>query len=84
MATVQLSIEPRLLGPVSFGTVEVIQLLRSHANLGLAEAKLLVDRCVFKSETVEISMPTLESAQSLARALSLLPGKPALHFNVLG
>jgi len=51
-------IEPELCYGVSFGTVEIIKLIRKRLNLGLAEAKTYVDRCVFDGETVFISIPT--------------------------
>lgn len=52
MATVTLSIQGRLCGPISIGTVDVIKAVQTHAGLGLGEAKALIDRCVFDGETV--------------------------------
>jgi hypothetical protein len=74
VAAVRISIEPRFLGPASLGTVEIIKLVRTHANVELAEAKHLVDRCVFRRESVVISMPSFEAAESFICAVSLLEG----------
>jgi len=75
VVTVRLSIEPRLLGAVSVGTVGVIKLVQLHAGLGLIEAKRLVDRCVFDGESVAVVMPSLEFAESFIRAVSSEPVK---------
>lgn len=73
MASIILSIEADLCGPVSVGTVSVIQLLRTELDLGLNEASEYVNRCVFDGETVEIPAPSLEAAQ---RALARLARHP--------
>ena len=76
MTSVRLSVRPRMLGPVSEGTVEVINLLRLYASIGLTEAKQLVDRCVFDGESVVISMPSTVAAESFVRAVSSLLDMP--------
>lgn len=73
MASIVLSIEADLCGPVSVGTVSVIQLLRAELGLGLAEACEYVNRCVFDGETVEIPAPSRGAAE---RALELLARHP--------
>ena len=67
MATVHLSVEAVLCGPVSIGTVELIKLVRKQFGLSLAEAKAHVDRCVFDGETVALIAPTTEAAEVFAR-----------------
>ena len=74
MSAVFLTIEPQMAGPVSVGTVEVIRLLQVHAHLDLAEAKHLVDRCVFDGESIRIPMSSSSAANALAAALADLPG----------
>ena len=78
MTSVRLSVEPRFLGSMSVGTVEVIKLVSVHANVGLAGAKRLIDRCVFDGESVVISMPSTEAAESFLRAVSALPDEPRI------
>jgi hypothetical protein len=73
VASIILSIEPDMCGPVSVGTVSVIQLLRAELDLGLKEAMEYVNRCVFDGETVEIPAPSREAAD---RALALLARHP--------
>ena len=79
VTAVVLSIEPLMAGPLSVGTVEVIRLLRVHAHLGLAEAKHLVDRCVFDGESVRIPTPSPSDAAALAAALADLPESPRIR-----
>jgi hypothetical protein len=79
VTSVRLSVEPRFLGPMSVGTVEVIKLVSVHASVGLTEAKRLIDRCVFDGEPVVISMPSAEAAELFLRAVSALPGKPRIN-----
>lgn len=74
VVAVRISIEPRFLGPASLGTVEVIQLVRTHAGLDLEEAKHLVDRCVFGGESALVPMPSCQAAEAFTRAVSSLPG----------
>ena len=76
MPSVQLSIRGRFCGPLSFGTVDVIKAVGLHAGVTLAEAKALVDRCVFDGETVTISDLTETSARDLVAALEALPDAP--------
>ena len=82
MKTVRLSIQPLLCGPASIGTVEVIRLVRLYGGLGLAEAKSLVDRCVFDGEAALIQTPSAEAARALVEALSSLPGEPKVRASV--
>ena len=65
MASVTLSIQARLYGPVSLGTVDVIKAVQAHAGLGVGDAKALVDRCVFDGETVTIPGLSDTSASAL-------------------
>jgi hypothetical protein len=76
MTAMFLSVEPEMLGPVSVGTLEVIRLLQVHARLDLAEAKGLVDRCVFDGQTVRVPIPSTEAATSLIAAIAELPHSP--------
>jgi ribosomal protein L7/L12 len=82
MPSVKLSIQARLCGPVSVGTVEVIKAIRLHAGLTLGDAKELVDRCVFDAETVTIEGLTEAAAKSLFRALRALQGAPPMDVTV--
>lgn len=82
MATVTLSIQARLYGPVSLGTVDVIKAVQAHAGLGLGDAKALVDRCVFDGETVTIPGLSDTSASALVDALRSLPDAPPLDVRV--
>ena len=79
MASVFLSIEPQFVGPASIGTVEVIRLIRLHAHLDLAEAKRLVDRCVFDRETIRVPTPSSADAAALVGALAQLPDLPRIR-----
>jgi hypothetical protein len=79
MSAVFLSVEPQMLGPVSVGTLEVIRLLQVHARLDLAEAKGLVDRCVFDGQTVRVPLSSTEAATSLVAALTALPHSPRIR-----
>jgi hypothetical protein len=83
MSAVLLSIDPLMLGPTSIGTVEVIRLLQVHAGLDLAEAKRLVDRCVFDREPVRVPLPSAVAATSLATALADLPASPRIEARVI-
>lgn len=82
-STVRLAIEGEFCGPVSVGSVEIIRLVRTHAGLSLAEAKAFVDHCVFAGETIDIEMPSHESAQMLIQSLKHLPDAPTIHASVL-
>jgi hypothetical protein len=82
MSAVRLSIQPELCGPVSVGTVVVIRLVSQHANLSLAEAMKLVDRCVFDGETVSIPTPSSDAAAALVRALASLPEVPKVEASI--
>ena len=66
MATVHLHVEPVFCGPASVGTVGLIKLLQSRFGLSLAEAKVLVDRCVFARQTVALAA-SAEAAEVFAR-----------------
>lgn len=67
MASVKLSIEAHLCGPLSVGTVDVIKEVQRVAGLTLAEAKALIDRCVFEGETVTIGGLSADSALHSSR-----------------
>lgn len=82
-STVRLAIEGKFCGPVSVGSIKIIDLVRTHACLSLTEAKDAVDRCVFAGETVDIPMPSQESAQVLIESLNHLPDAPTIHASVL-
>ena len=82
MSAVRLSIQPRFCGPGSVGTVEVVHLVREHAHLGLAEAKRLVDRCVFDGKRVLIPMRSSEDAAALVDALRALSDDPRIEATV--
>lgn len=56
-------------GPISVGTVAHVKILREALGLGLADAKQIVDRCVFAGEEVEIACPSSDVAKSLADKL---------------
>jgi hypothetical protein len=79
VTTVFLSIDPQMVGPVSVDTVEVIRLIRIYAHLDLAEAKDLVDRCVFHRETVRVPIPSSSDAAALVDALAKLPAPPRIR-----
>lgn len=79
MATVTLSIQARLCGPVSIGTVDVVKAVQTHAGLGLGDAKALVDRCVFDGETVAIADLSDVSASALVTALRSLADAPPIE-----
>jgi hypothetical protein len=77
MSVVKLSIQARLCGPVSVGTVDVIKAVHLHAGLTLPEAKALVDRRVFEGETVTIAgLPEL-AADALVAGLRQFAGRSA-------
>lgn len=82
MATVTLSIQGRLCGPVSLGTVDVIKAIQAHTGLGLGDAKAFFDRCVFEGETVTISELSDVSASALIAALRSLPDAPPMDVGV--
>jgi hypothetical protein len=73
VASIVLRIEPDLCGPVSVGTVGVIQSLQNALGLGLDEAADYVNRCVFDGETVEIPAPSVEDAERAIRLLAQSP-----------
>jgi hypothetical protein len=84
MPSVTLSIQARLCGPVSVGTVDVIKAVRVHAGLTLLEAKALVDRCIFEGETVAIVGLSALAADALAAELRRLPDAPSIDVRVEG
>jgi hypothetical protein len=69
--TISLSVEPVFWGPISVGTVEVIQLIRKYFNRSLIEAKTCVDRCVFDGE-VSLLTGTSEAEVAFIQAISEL------------
>lgn len=78
MPTLLLSVEPRLVGPVSVGTVDIIKILREHLGIDLVMAKRYVDRCVFDGEQpVRIPLPSLQAGNAILSALEGYP-PPAL------
>lgn len=72
MASVSLSIEPDLCGPVSVGTVAVILVIRERLGQSLADAASFVNRAVFDGETVSIPAPSAAAAVECAAALTAL------------
>jgi hypothetical protein len=54
MATVKLSIQAQLCGPVSIGTVDVIKAVQTYAGLGLGEAKALVDPSLTDAPPIDV------------------------------
>ena len=72
MATVHLRVEAVFCGPASVGTVELIKLVRERFGLSLAEAKSLIDRCVFDGEAVALVAATADAAAEFAREVSAL------------
>ena len=79
MATLTLSIEADLCGPISIGTVGVIRALMAHLGCSISEAEALVDRCVFNGESVVIELPTRTTATALVAALSLTAAAPRIN-----
>ena len=75
-----LTVSGTLDGPVSVGTVSLIQVVRSYFGLGLVEAKMLIDRAVFGGETVEISVPEGVDIASMIQEIELIetPGDVAV------
>ena len=69
---IQMSITPKMCGPVSCGTVGLIKLLRSSLGLSLGEAKGYVDKCIFDREQVEIPVPDDVSAEDMVIKISKL------------
>ncbi len=82
MPVVKLSIQARLCGPVSVGTVDVVKAVHLHAGLTLPEAKALVDRCVFEGETVTIDGLSDLAANALVAGLRQLPDAPPIDVRV--
>ena len=78
MATVHLSVEPVLWGPMSFGTVELIKVVRARFGLQLGEAKAFIDRCVFEGEVVSFAVP-IEEAKAFAREVGGLKSPAKFH-----
>ena len=70
--TIRLRVEPVFCGPVSLGTIELIQLVRARLGLSLAEAKACVDRCVFGGEAVTLAAPSEQAAEAFAREVAAL------------
>lgn len=84
MRIIRLRVEPVLCGPVSVGTVGLIQLVRERLGLSLAEAKACVDRCVFGGETVTLAAPSGEAAATFAREVAVLASPAKFHAEVVG
>jgi hypothetical protein len=77
-----MSIQARLCGPVSVGTVDVIKLVQARAGLTLRAAKALVDRCVFGGETVSIPGLSRADAVALIQGLRSLPDAPPIDVSL--
>lgn len=80
----RLAFEPVFCGStaVSVGTISHVRLLRDELSVGLAEAKQLVDRCVFDGETVDIAVESPEHAHRIAQRLRALEG-PTVRVHVI-
>jgi hypothetical protein len=83
MRTIRLRVEPVFCGPVSVGTVGLIQLVRERLGLPLGEAKACVDRCVFGGETVTLAAPSGEAAAAFVREVAGLPAPATFHAEVV-
>jgi hypothetical protein len=85
---VRLRIEPVWVdGVMSWGTIAHIRVVREELGVGLADAKAIVDRCVFGDETVDIPVESAELAIRLRerlRDLSHLPPKVTVTLLVDG
>jgi hypothetical protein len=64
-----MQIQPKLCGPASVGTVELIKVLRDQCHLSLAEAKNYVDRCVFEGAEAIIPIPHGVDANEIAKRI---------------
>ncbi|ANM29534.1 hypothetical protein ABI59_07975 [Acidobacteria bacterium Mor1] len=73
---VLLEIEGEFCGPANRGTVRHIQVLREVLGVSLAQAKELVDRCVFEGETVKIEIESEAAATRLIAQLEDLENPP--------
>lgn len=80
---VRITINGKFCGPISVGSIAIIQLLREHAGHTLTEAKEIVDRCVFEGETVDVLMPSPKAAHMLIQSLKLLPANPVVIASIL-
>jgi hypothetical protein len=81
MATVHLRVDPVFCGPASVGTVGLIKVVRARFGLSLAEAKALVDRCVFAGEVVSLAAPA-EEAEAFAREVGGLESPAVFRVRV--
>jgi ribosomal protein L7/L12 len=61
----------------------VIRAVMKHSGLGLAEAKQLVDRCVFHDEIVVVATPSKVHAAALVAELDSLPAEPRVSAEVV-
>ena len=82
MATIEVSIEGELCGPISMGTAAVTRALMDHLELPVGEAVAIVDRCVFEGERVTLVSPSRARADALLAAWSALPAAPRIHARV--
>lgn len=80
--TIHLRIEPVFCSPASVGTVGLIKLVSKRFGLPLAEAKSLVDRCVFDGETVAIVTATDQLATEFAQEVSALESPAKYHVDI--
>lgn len=67
-----LTVDPKFCGPVSVGTIGLIKLVQKSFDLGLAEAKSLVDKAVFGGEIVEIQIPEHCKGSEIISEIELL------------
>lgn len=81
---VRLRIEPVWVdGVMSWGSIAHIRVVREELGLGLADAKTIVDRCVFGGETVESPVESAELAIRLRDRLQDLSHLPPKVFVIL-
>jgi hypothetical protein len=79
MASVTLSIDADLCGPVSVGTVAVIRIVQQRLELSLGEALGYVNRSVFDGENVCIPAPSAAAALECVEQLSALRSAATVH-----
>ena len=83
MRTIRLRVDPVFCGPVSVGTVGLIQLVRERLGLSLADAKACVDHCVFGGETVTLTAPSGQVAAAFVREVAALTTPATFHAEVI-
>lgn len=79
----RLAIEPRFCGPVSVGTVNLIQLIMERCGFGLVRSKDYVDRAVFAGETVDIPLPSHVDGEKLVLEIMALETPAAFHASLV-